>query len=523
MVRVSPPSVSAASGEISALMFGRRDYVRFQNGLRACRGFMVLPEGPVTRLPGTLYLSTTLSNSAVRLMPFVFKDEDALMLEWGNGTLRFWRNNALVMNGGAPYQISTPYTVAQALKLQTLNSSDRIYLTGGGLRPYTLSRFALTNWTLEPTEFQNGPFAPRNLEQAQELTVSGVTGTVTVTSNFNLFEVGHIGTLLELRSVNDADVPFWTADVDASVGDVVRRDGRYYRLAGFAGSGVTYTEEPTVGAAPDYPVSPDGQAIWRAIAENNDGNVPNWSAGDTTLKVLDRRYLPTAGWTVELVAFAPRGETGSTEPTVSGLDDTVSPDGDVRWVAVIEDGMTPNPDSEPVWQADEEVSIGQRRYLPTAFWTVEVASFAEGQGNSGINPPVHTEGFALTDPDGGPVYEFLSDGQGIVRITARASAQSVTADVVKRLPETLRNRATYRWSEAAWSDMRGWPRAIGAFQQRHVYGGTNTDPRTLWHSVIGGTTNMAAGINDDDGFAYTLDSNRRDNGEIRSIVGTACQ
>lgn len=521
MVRVSPPSVSAASGEISELMFGRRDYVRYQNGLRACRGFMVLPEGPVTRLPGTRYLSTTLSNAAVRLMPFVFKDEDAVMLEWGNNTLRFWRNGALVMNGASPYQISTPYSVAQAMTLQTLNSSDRIYLTGGGVRPYTLSRFALTNWTLEPTEFQNGPFAPRNLDQAKELTVSGVTGTITVTSNFDLFETGHIGTQIELRSVNDADVPFWTADENANVGDVVRRDGNYYRLAGFAGSGVTYTVEPTVGAAPDYPVSPDGQAIWRAVIEGNPGNVPNWTAGDTSLKVLDRRYLPGDDWTIELVAFAPQARTGTTEPTVTGVGNVVSQDGGVRWVAVLEDSGTPNPDSEPVWQSEELINIGERRYLPTAFWTVEAASFVEAQGNSGINPPVHLEGFALTDPNGGPVYEFLSDGQGIIEITARASARSATATVVKRLPDTLLNRATYRWSEAAWSDMRGWPRAIGAFQQRHVYGGTDTDPRTLWHSVIGGTTDMASGTNDDDGFAYTLDSDRRDNGEIRWIVGAA--
>lgn len=379
MVRVSPSTTSAASGELSSLMYARNDYARYKNGARKARGFMVLPEGAATRLPGTKFLGNTHLDRPARLMRFAFKDEDAVLLEWTDLLLRFWRGGALVPASGVsdPYSIATPYSLERANRLQSLLSSDRIYLTEGELPPQRLSRFALDDWSIEKTPFENGPFSPRNIDQAKELSISAVVGNITVTSNFDLFEPGHVGVLFRIFEVDTSATPEWSPDVSTGVGSQFYYNGNVYRISGF------------------------------------DGGAP---------------------------------------------------------------------------------------------------------GTTGVNPPVHLEGSWLSEK-GGPIYEFINDGSGIVEITGVTNAQSASAVVRKRLPTGLINTPSYRWAEQAWSDLKGYPRAIGAYRQRHVYGRTPGEPRTLWHSVIGGTVDMSANGGDDEGFSYILDSDRRENGEITYIVG----
>lgn len=448
MVRVSPPSLSAASGELSELMYARRDFVRFQNGARALRGFISLPEGPVTRLPGTRLMGFTKNNAPARLMAFQFRDEDAVLLEWTDLLLRFWRNGALVASGPGPYSIATPYPAAALPALQPLQSADRIYLTDGLRPPQTLSRFALANWTIAATAFAGGPFAPRNLDETVEIGVSAVTGVVTLTATAAIFGAHHIGTPFQLFEIDTSDTPYWAADIDARVGDRVYYNGRVYRIAAF-----------------------DDQT----------------------------------------------GRTGLAEPAVSGL--VIASDRQVLWTYV----GAGNTGSYAPWAANALLKLGDRRHLPLANITAEVNGFASGSGatdrKTGVNPPVHLEGNWLSEPSG-PVWQALHDGNGIVRISSITSPTVAVGTVEKRLPDGLLTKATYRWAEAAWSDMRGWPVALGGFEQRHIYAGSKTEPRTFWTSVIGGTTDMASGDNDDDGFSYILPSLPKKFGEIRSVIQT---
>jgi len=59
VTRSAPAQRSFASGEIAPILSGRHDYLRHQTGLAACRGFIPLREGPVTRAPGTRHLGRT--------------------------------------------------------------------------------------------------------------------------------------------------------------------------------------------------------------------------------------------------------------------------------------------------------------------------------------------------------------------------------------------------------------------------------------------------------------------------------
>ncbi len=81
---------SFAGGEITPEMFGRIDLPKFQTGLRGSLNFETLPHGPAARRPGYQFVAETRDSSKVsRLIPFVYNAEQAMMLEFGDFTVRF--------------------------------------------------------------------------------------------------------------------------------------------------------------------------------------------------------------------------------------------------------------------------------------------------------------------------------------------------------------------------------------------------------------------------------------------------
>lgn len=79
---------------------------------------------------------------------------------------------------------------------------------------------------------------------------------------------------------------------------------------------------------------------------------------------------------------------------------------------------------------------------------------------------------------------------GIVEITIYSGPNNVTATVIKDLAST---DATWRWAEGAWSDYRGWPRAVCFYQNRLCFAGTYYDSSMLWCSQSGDHMNFDLG------------------------------
>ncbi|MDZ4737686.1 MAG: hypothetical protein SGJ07_15190 [Rhodospirillaceae bacterium] len=132
-------------------------------------------------------------------------------------------------------------------------------------------------------------------------------------------------------------------------------------------------------------------------------------------------------------------------------------------------------------------------------------------GTSGTAPPLHSEG---TESDqgthsSGVSWTYLHSGHGWVRITAYTSATQVTADVLSRLPSSS---ATKRWREGAWSDHRGWPAAIGFYEDRLFFANTAHQPQTLWGSASGAYSDFSPTDNgitvlDDTAMTFTIADN----------------
>ena len=130
------------------------------------------------------------------------------------------------------------------------------------------------------------------------------------------------------------------------------------------------------------------------------------------------------------------------------------------------------------WEPTKNYSAGQKvKFADRVYET------AAG-GTSGTAPPLHAEG---TESDqgthtSGASWTFLHAGHGWVRVTGYTSATVVTADVVSRLPGT---GATRKWREGAWSLHRGFPSAIGFYEDRLFFAHSAHQPQTIWASASG--------------------------------------
>jgi hypothetical protein len=78
---------------------------------------------------------------------------------------------------------------------------------------------------------------------------------------------------------------------------------------------------------------------------------------------------------------------------------------------------------------------------------------------------------------------------GAVIITGYTNSTHVTANVQINFGSAT---ASYQWEEAAWSDYRGWPGTIALFENRLVYGGSESKPDTLWGSGTGNYDHLMA-------------------------------
>jgi hypothetical protein len=100
MARSSPAFSAFTAGEISPRLEARITLEKYREGLSELTNMVVLPHGGVTRRPGTEFLGEV-KNSAVktRLIPFQFKTSDTYILEFGNQTMRVYRNGLQVLTG----------------------------------------------------------------------------------------------------------------------------------------------------------------------------------------------------------------------------------------------------------------------------------------------------------------------------------------------------------------------------------------------------------------------------------------
>jgi hypothetical protein len=149
---LSVPSFTA--GELSPRMEGRTDFSKYFSAGTLINNFVVQPHGPVTRRPGTHFISEV-KNSAnnTRLIPFSFSTTQTYILEFGDQYIRFYKDSGQIVSGGAAFEISTPYLHTEVFDIKFAQSADVMYLCHKNHAVRKLSRTGHTSWTLTTVNF----------------------------------------------------------------------------------------------------------------------------------------------------------------------------------------------------------------------------------------------------------------------------------------------------------------------------------------------------------------------------------
>lgn len=123
-------------------------------------------------------------------------------------------------------------------------------------------------------------------------------------------------------------------------------------------------------------------------------------------------------------------------------------------------------------------------------------------GTTTVYPPEHEGG---TRDDGDTVeWEYLHSGFGIVKITGYTSPTVATATVTKQLPAQVVAGTSWRWSEGAFSEVRGYPVTGGLFKNALWMAGSEFEPYQVWKSAIDGFNDFEPGVFDDSALTRAL-------------------
>lgn len=167
------------SGELSPSLSARVDLAKYQQGCRTLKNLLVEPHGGATKRPGFLLIDalprvySTAENNGAALLPFIFNEEQAYCLVFGHFWLRVATPSGMVLgDDGSPYELPSPYSLAQAWKLTFTQSADVLFLACQEVAPHKLKRLGHNSWAFEKISF-TVPLSPPT-----GVTGEGVNGAV---------------------------------------------------------------------------------------------------------------------------------------------------------------------------------------------------------------------------------------------------------------------------------------------------------------------------------------------------------
>jgi len=456
---------SFAGGEISPQMLGRIDDSKYQTGAALMRNFIAMPQGPAQNRPGTMFVRPTKSNGVARLIPFTFSTTQTMVLEFGDGYLRFHTQGATLgpgtpaaynnatnyavgalissagvnyyciaaTTGNAPpnatywyplpagiYEIPTPYAAADLFGIHYVQSGDILTLVHPNYAPRELRRYGATDWRLVPITFGSSITAPTGISVTPSLGESILISAATTASPAvftSVFAHGFVvGDTVFMRGVT-------------GTGGYTLADGFY-----------TVATVPTTSSF--------------SLRNYDTGNPVNITAGTYTAnsgrvqfgtKIYDivNSYVVTAVVTGQGESAASSPVSATNNLYVNGAFNTIS------WSAV--SGAT----RYNVYKAQSGLYgyVGQTN--TTSFVDNNIAP------DMGITPPIYDTVFASAN---------------------------------------------------------NYPGAVSYYEQRRVFAGTNNDPQTIWMTRSGTESDMSYSIPTKDDDRVSVRVAAREANTIRHVV-----
>lgn len=226
------------AGELDPHIDGRIDTDQYAFGLSVCENFVAINEGPLVKRQGFVFVAPAAA-TASWLTAFRASVDQEYTLEWSNNRVRFYTNGLRIESSpGVAYEVTHPFSAAQAPFVSAQQSFDRQYLAHPSHPPSALRRDTPVTFTFETIGLEGGPFLDTNADPARTVTTNAVTGSVTITGNAG-FTPAHVGALFRIEAKDFADIAQWEPGMTGvTVGQLVRNRGKVYEAltAGTTGS-----------------------------------------------------------------------------------------------------------------------------------------------------------------------------------------------------------------------------------------------------------------------------------------------
>lgn len=158
-LRSYQPSFTA--GELSPALAARVDLAKYASGLRKAVNIFIHAHGGASNRAGTEFVREVKSSANfARTVPFQFNTEQSYILEFGNLYFRVFRDGGVILSGGVPYEVVTPYAHADLDELVFIQEADVMYLTHPKYEVRKLARMADDNWSLSVVSFTPNTVTP---------------------------------------------------------------------------------------------------------------------------------------------------------------------------------------------------------------------------------------------------------------------------------------------------------------------------------------------------------------------------
>lgn len=244
-------------GEISPLLRGRVDQQRYGTGTREMLNFVPMPQGGVTRRPGTRYLGDALGASG-RLIPFVFSATQGRMLEFGDHELGVWLPDGTLVadKNGTPKVFESPFAAADLRDLRYAQSADVIYFAHPSYAPRKLSRYADDDWRWSELTFLPTIATPKKPSLSTVGTPEGdkktdYTYCVTAIDDKGQESSPSEPASISAQALNSVDFHIrvtWEAVEGATGYRVYKKKMGVFGYIGKGGADETYLDDKNVGA-----------------------------------------------------------------------------------------------------------------------------------------------------------------------------------------------------------------------------------------------------------------------------------
>jgi hypothetical protein len=206
---------SFTGGEQSPELLGRADLARYKTALQTEENFVSLIRGGATRRSGLADVYAALDDYSA-LFPFAFSDSDAYAVEFGVGKARFFRDYGILLDGGSPYELTTPFTQAEIADICTAQSANALFIATGARPLQKMMRNDVTDYSIADAGLRNGPFRDANADQS--ITIQGdaadgvdAGGHFNLAASADIFAAGMVGGLFRLEIADQSQFGRWQA------------------------------------------------------------------------------------------------------------------------------------------------------------------------------------------------------------------------------------------------------------------------------------------------------------------------